>query len=119
MGLTVILIALAGICNAVMDTIRDHYYISILPQNRWWESRNWKDKYVDYLYSDRVWWYYMIFPFYNAWNTFKYFMIFCFIVSIAFYQTTFGVGDTLILAITFAFNYLLFYKYLLIKKYDK
>jgi hypothetical protein len=119
MGLTIFFLALAGICNAFMDTIRDHYYISILPRTRWWESKNWQDKYVNYPYTEKVKWYYTVFPFYNAWHTFKYAMIACFVLAIVSYTPHVWWGDALILSPVFSVYFLLFYKYILLKRYER
>lgn len=49
--ISLLLIALAAICNAVMDTVSFHYKQSIFSKYnpQWWNPAiSWKNKYVDY-----------------------------------------------------------------------
>lgn len=53
--ITLLLIALAAICNAVMDTIKHHWKESIFAKwwtkgylGDFWHSRGWMNKYVEY-----------------------------------------------------------------------
>ncbi len=49
--ISLLLVVLAAICNAVMDTISFHYKISIFTKfnPQWWNPAiSWKNKYVDY-----------------------------------------------------------------------
>ena len=110
------LIILAAICNAIMDTIRDHYYISILPRTKWWGSEDWKAKYVDRDPNKGIIWYWQLLSWFDAWHFFKWWMVTFYILAIVFYTPIFGCAlDALFLGVVSPSIFLLFYKKILLK----
>jgi len=51
--ITSLLIAMAAVCNAIMDTLEDHLYRSVFKNwPEWFTGENYKWK----LYAKRMWW---------------------------------------------------------------
>lgn len=81
--LSFVLLALAAICNAVMDVSDHHYHKSIFRRfdNRlWWDGEiSWKNKYIDGDFNKgRVKWYFGLnkpVQITDAWHFFKMWMI--------------------------------------------
>jgi hypothetical protein len=82
--ITIILIMIAAMCNAVMDIISHKYAWSIFHEyndifmQQWWDPRHsWKNKYK----ISRKKWYKPV-QFSDAWHTFKTIMIFCLMAAV-------------------------------------
>jgi hypothetical protein len=103
---TLIFFALAAICNSVMDTLKDHFYVSVfrnLNLKFWNPSISWKNIMFNYVSLD-------------AWHIAKGCMLGCIYFSIFFYKNIFGMWDLLIFPIVWGIFFQLFYSILLIKK---
>lgn len=126
---SLVFMALAAACNAVMDTCAHHYSTSIFPrfQNiRWWDARiSWLNKYekLDQR-NGRVKWFWKInkpVQLTDAWHLFKFFMILFLCLAIVSYTwagPSFGwFPDIMILGVTWNAIFLAFYKKLLLSKF--
>lgn len=100
-----ILIAIAAIFNAIMDTLWTHYPISVFKNlnPKWWNpNESWKH-YPNFLGIVR----------FDAWHIAKYGML-CFItLSIYFYKPILGNIDIYLIPIIWGFSFELFYSNLL------
>lgn len=123
--LSLILLFIAGISKAVMDTLNFHYDLSIFEnfkkQNWWNPAISWMNKYKDGDISKGekfpgsttvfVW-------LTDAWHFFQHIMIFSLILSIVLYLpfTPFLLLDFVILYITFTGTFELFYSKIFLRK---
>jgi len=93
--ISVILIALAAICNAVMDICSHHYYYSVFTRfnDKYWNAvHSWANKYVngEPNMGRRKWFFGMLnvhVAFTDAWHLFKSLMIVFLISAIPFCPT--------------------------------
>ena len=95
-----ILVCLAAVCNAVMDTISFHHNISIFSRynpNFWNPEISWKNKYVDWdnyrRLRKRFFFHWFVVPaaLTDAWHLFKSLMIIFLVLAIVLYQPVFGI----------------------------
>ena len=103
---TLIFFALAASFNAGMDTLKDHYYVSVfrnLNPKFWNPSISWKNIMFNYVSLD-------------AWHIAKGCMLGCLYLSIFFYKNMFGWMDLLLFPIVWGIFFQLFYSIILIKK---
>ncbi len=93
--ISIILIALAAICNAVMDICSHHYYFSVFTRfnGKYWNANvSWANKYVggDPAYGRKKWFFGMFnihVAFTDSWHLFKSLMIVFLISAIPFCPT--------------------------------
>ena len=94
---------LASIINSIMDTLKDHFSVSIfknLNPNFWNPTFSWKNKIFNYVAID-------------AWHISKTCMLGCIYCSIVFYTPVFGYYDLLILPCIWGVGFELFYSHIL------
>lgn len=121
-----ILIIIASICNAIMDTLSHHHSTSVFKSFKtgFWsdaETTSWKNKYID---SDtgkgrkRLFWMINVpVQFTDAWHFFKSFMITLMIGAVVFYKSVLGqVYDFVLIGCIWNFVFGLFYNHMLIRK---
>lgn len=126
--ISLFLIIIAAICNAIMDTLFHHYGISIFNKSKslFWSNpytTSWLNKYVDRDVKKGLIKYKILFfkiekpaAFTDAWHFFKSLMIITIILSIVFYKVFFTwYFDFLILGIVWNLVFSLFYNKILIK----
>jgi len=76
--ITSLLIAMAAVCNAIMDTLDDHFCQSVFANwGAWWAGG------VAYSSSE---WYFLKPLVYDGWHCFKQLMILCFLIAIIKYK---------------------------------
>lgn len=103
---TLLFFALAASFNACMDTLKDHYYVSIfygLNPDFWNPSISWKNIKFGYVSFD-------------AWHIAKACMLGCLYFSIFCYKNLFGYWDLLLFPVIWGIFFQLFYSIILIKK---
>lgn len=90
--ISLILVMLAAICNAVMDTISFHYIKSIFSKlnRQWWDPYvSWKNKYIDWDRGKRaektIWGIKYPTALTDAWHFFKSTMIVLMVLAIVLY----------------------------------
>lgn len=78
--ITLILIFLAGMANAMCDTLKDHWYMFRWKDKvtgQWWNpEHSWKNKHMKKGIDVRYEWYYSIVQLSDAWHLFKTIWIF-------------------------------------------
>lgn len=122
---SIILFALAGACNAVMDTVTHHYQKSIFNVRKyrmfWWNPEySWRNKYHsgDPALGRRKWIFGINYPVQisDAWHLFKTVMIFGIVGSVVSYQPIYQWwADIIIFGTAWNLTFSLFYNKLLIK----
>jgi len=99
----IIFFALAALFNSIMDTLKDHYWVSIfsnLNQFFWNPSVSWKKKILGYVAMD-------------AWHICKSAMLGCIYFTIITYKPVFGYWDLLLLPTIWGIVFELFYSHIL------
>ena len=100
---TLLFLFLAAASNACMDTLKDHYAISIfygLNPNFWNPSISWMNIVFGYVSLD-------------AWHLFKGAMLGCLYCAIYFHSSVFGLWDILLYPIIWGIGFQLFYSIIL------
>ena len=103
-----ILIAIAAIFNAIMDTLWTHYPISVFKNlnPKWWNpNESW-----EYVKNWMGW------VRFDAWHLFKFGMLGFISLAICFYKPIFGILDILIIPMVWGISFELFYSNLLKSK---
>ena len=103
---SLIFLLFAAMFNAVMDTLKDHYSISIfygLKPTFWNPSVSWKTKWLNYVSID-------------AWHISKGLMLGCLYFAILFHVPVFGYWDFLIYPIIWFIGFEGLYSHLLVRK---
>jgi len=93
---------IAAFFNAIMDTLKDHFSVSIfknLNLNFWYPEISYKNKVFNYVAID-------------AWHIAKACMLGCIYLSILFYTPVFGLWDLLILICIWGIGFESFYSYI-------
>ena len=118
--ISILFIAIAAFLNACMDVTKHKFYISIFPPTEWFESENWKSKYIGNNPSNgrRKWLGFIPEPsfMYDGWHFYKYFMVVSFVLAVVLYTPIIvWWADAFIFCMTFPTIFLFFYKWGLIK----
>jgi len=101
-----IFLFLASMLNACMDTLKDHYSVSIfygLNPSFWNPMASWKNKWLNYVAID-------------AWHISKGLMLGCFYCAIFFHSSVFGLWDFVLYPIIWGIGFESLYSHLLVKK---
>ena len=115
--ISLILIIIAAICNAVCDTLKDHFPVSIFSRlnQQWWNpNESWKNKYV---YDKQTnWKKYIPDSLSDAWHCFKTIMIFSLIGAVVCYVPNYyNWVYFIVYGLNWNFSFNLFYNHILIK----
>ena len=134
---TLFLLMLAGMCNAVMDTLFSHYDISIFKSLNplfWNPEVSWKNKWAQPYPqpAEDKWYYFGFIPPYkerfpysstifvfltDAWHLFKFFMLtFIFLGVVLYTPMVRQCADFFIYYIAYTFTFTMFYDYVLVRK---
>ena len=117
--LSLLFLALASICNAIMDKTSHHFEKSIFSKaknRKWWYTPDsWKNKYIDGdSTKGRIKWFWKInkpVQLTDAWHFFKMLMIFFIVFSIISYKEIFNpILDIIIYGSIWNLTFILFYK---------
>ena len=120
-----IMVLLAAICNAVMDTISHHHSTSVFKNHKsgFWSDANlvsWKNKYINGdPFQGRRRFLGIIIPvqFTDAWHLFKSLMVIVLALSVVFYSTIIYIwSDFVMFGIIWNLAFNLFYNHLLKKR---
>jgi hypothetical protein len=106
--ITYILIALAAMFNAIMDTLWTHFSTSIFKglKVEWWNPNYSWMSVKNFLGIVRL----------DAWHLAKYGMLFSIVSACVFYQPVLGLYDLLILPLIWSITFELFYSYIFKKQ---
>ncbi len=115
---SLILVIIGSICSAIMDTLKDHFPVSIFKNlnNQWWNPEiSWKNK-IFYKHQTN-WKKYVPDSLSDAWHTFKTIMLWSLIGAIVFYSPIFyNYGYFIIYGFSWILVFNLFYNHLLVKR---
>lgn len=122
--LVIVLIIIAGISNAIMDTLQFRYSRSIFKNfknQKWWNpSLSWRNKWKngDYKQGEKYWgssrWFVR---FTDAWHFFQGLMFSCFFLTVILYNKIFSpIIDFFIIYTLFTTFFEIFFRFLSTKK---
>ena len=129
--ITIILIMIASICNAIQDILAHHHSISIFGKYKkgFWSDatqESWKEKYIDWDGGNRnrKKWIFGLFnlpvQFTDAWHLFKSLMVVLFVLAIVLYKPFFGILiDFFVLGAIWNLEFLSFYNKILVVRKNK
>lgn len=125
---SLILVAIAGTCKAVMDTLKFHFYDSVFIERdiQFWNTEvSWKNKYKSDLKTPKFWGSTTIFVFKSdGWHLFQSIFLTSLFTAMIFYVLFKLIEinylnliiNFIIMRSVFGLFFVLFYNYLLIKK---
>jgi hypothetical protein len=120
--ISVLLIIIAAIANAICDKLQFHFSTSIFPSNTFWNPQvSWKNKWKNGDKSQGEKFFgsstFLVFTT-DAWHLFKMFMLVCISLAIVFYSpiTKYKLLDALILHTLWGIIFELVFKHVLTKR---
>ena len=120
--ITLILFIIAGFCKSIMDTMAHHWKVSVFQTwSNWFNyDLSWRNKYIGGVVKNgRKKFLGINIPvaLTDAWHFFQSIMIFCFVFGAILYKPMFKwYWDAAILGTAFNWAFLLFYKWIWIRK---